>query len=70
MKCKNCGKFIHVKHSYVRKDGTISRRRVCTDCKIVYDTIEVNRKEYVNLKRLSIDLRYSVERYIEGRKHY
>ncbi len=68
MKCSNCGKFIKVKSSWTRKDNTKTRRRVCKDCKIVFETIEVNKQEYDNLKRLSNDLRWAVERFVQGRK--
>ena len=68
MKCPNCGEQIFVKYHHYMKDGSVSRRRVCPSCKHSQTTIEASRSEYLALKRLAQDLRWSVDRYLEGRK--
>jgi transcriptional regulator NrdR family protein len=68
MLCPECGKQVYLKsHNYL-KDGTTSRMRRCSGCRMQFYTVEISKAEYQSLKVLSNDLRWAVDRYLKGRK--
>ena len=68
MKCHECNEPMFVRYYHIQKDGSISRRRVCSKCNHTIKSVEVPKAEYDSLKRLSGDLRWSIDRYLQGRK--
>jgi transcriptional regulator NrdR family protein len=68
MKCSECSNQMFVDYTSTLRDKTISRKRSCPNCGKIIRTIEVSKVEYNALKRLSQDLRWAVDRYLQGRK--
>ena len=68
MNCPECGSQIYVKYMRYLKDGTTARTRICPNCGNRVRTIEVNKSKYRAMNRLSQDLRWAVDRFLQGRK--
>ena len=68
MICPHCKGLMRVVYTNHLKDKSISRKRMCDSCSYTMYTSEIERNEYISLKQLLHDTRYTLQRYINSRK--